>query len=688
MTKRTDYFREYMQRYRADGRDKSRRAHAQKHRPFVGCDGEGWNLPNGYHAYFMLRIGDQTLKTKGSAVRLSTQDCLSFIADQNPDNIYVGYFFDYDVTKILEDLPWDKLDRLLNRAKRMSAFGKLFPVDWRGFQIEYLPRKEFKVRRLLSQVEDQSTWSKWVVINDVGSFFQMPFLNAIRNWDVGTVDDHRNIEVGKSGRASFSLQDIDEISAYNSLEIRLLETLMERFRGACVDAGYIPRKWQGPGVLAEAMFKAHKVPESKNISLLKDCPELVRFATNAYYGGRTEVAVVGPVEKPTYQYDINSAYPYAMQFVPCLLHGQWEHFTEFDTGWRYDRPTGRKGETFALMYGSFRHRGGPHTMWYGLPVRTAQGTIVYPESGSGWYWSFEIQSAIHQTFEPEEAWVYTRQCNCEPLGFVRDVYATRQRIGKDGPGIVLKLGMNSLYGKTVQSIGEPKYANPIWGSFITAFPRMQIQDFIHSSPDCRARHCGYDILMVATDSVATLRNRTEREYEDSKRLGGWSQEIHPLGIFVVQPGVYFGSSGKPSKTRGVPRTVVDAYEEVFQDAFDTMVASGEMSDGDVSVPQKIFCGIRYALHRRNVRLLGQWIEFGEEGKSGKVISFDWTSKRAPDPALAPHPPSRTWIQTFPYSGDTGIVSVPYSKDIGGLRAREDARLAFSDQPDWAGIDYD
>lgn len=192
--------------------------------------------------------------------------------------------------------------------------------------------------------------------------------------------------------------------------------------------------------------------------------------------------------------------------------------------------------------------------------------------------------------------------------------------------------------------------------------------------------------MVATDSVATLTDRSE-DYPDSEELGGWSREYHPAGIFIVQPGVYFGSSGKPSKTRGVPRTVVDAYEHVFRDAFETMVQTGEMADGDVTVPQKTFVGIKYAVHRRNLKLLGQWIEFGEEGKHGKVISFDWTSKRALTPALGPTA-DRGYIQTFPYTGAIGIETLPYSKDIGGLKARELARLPFDDQPDWAGVTYD
>ncbi len=683
-----EYQREYMRKLRErKGGEPNRRNLAQ---PFIGCDGEGATLENGYHAYNMLRIGDKLLVPRKGLVRLTTTDCLEFITSLDPKPLYVGYFFDYDVTKILEDLPFGKLHRLLTRSSRVGTSGQLFPVDFDRYQLDYLPRKEFKVRKILSQSEDKTTWSPWVVINDVGSFFQTPFLGAIKSWKVGTERDWEAIDKGKKKRATFDTADFDEIATYNALEITLLQDLMDRFRDACIDAGYVPRKWQGPGILAEEMFRKNGVPRTRDIPLLTsaDTIPLVEFARNAYYGGRTEVSAVGPVTTPVIQKDINSAYPYAMQFVPCLLHGKWEHVQgkEASKNRTFDRPNGRVGESFALAYGSFSHRTGARPFWYGLPMRTYAGTIVYPEKGAGWYWSFEIDASIHQHFETEEMWVYKRTCACRPLEFVQGIYAERQRIGKDGPGIVLKLGMNSLYGKTVQSIGTPKYANPIWGSFITAFPRMMIQDFLHSSPSCAEGRCGEDVLMIATDSVATIRERPD--YPDSKELGGWSTEIHPDGVFIVQPGVYFGSSGKPSKTRGVPRTIVDAHERTFRERFELMVASGDLSLGDVSVPQKIFCGIKYALHRRNLKLLGQWLEFGEDdGSKGKKVSFDWTTKRAIYPALAPNK-SRSYIQTFPYEGSTGIVTVPYSKDIGGLRQREEMRIAFEGQPDWVASGWE
>jgi hypothetical protein len=662
-----EYMREYMRQYRTK--------HPRGNKPFVGIDGEGGNVESGYHAYFLLRAGDRSLLPSGGNVRLTTEQCLDFISQLPTDRIYVGYFFDYDVTKILEDLGWTKLERLMDRGKRRRLTGNgVFPVDYRGFELDYLPRKEFKVRKAPSP---------WVVINDVGSFFQCRFVEALQKWGIGTETQRRNIGIGKEGRGSFQYSNIDEIAEYNALEIDLLQELMEKFRTACEKVGYVPARWQGPGLLAEAMFAKHGVKKTAQVPLLND-PKytgLLEFGRKAYYGGRTEIMAVGSVERPVYQYDINSAYPYAMLSAPCLEHGEWRHSKH-----RLGVPL--RPDVLSLVFGSFVAH--PKTdqrrqpMWFGLPLRTREGTIVFPGNGRGWYWSFEARAAIHQDFFVEEEWEYVRTCDCSPLGYVEDIYAQRQAMGKDDAGTVLKLGLNSKYGKTVQSIGQPKYANPIWGSYFTAYCRAMIQDFQHSSKYCReeGRWCGKDILMVATDSLVTFDKRDD--IQSSKELGGWSVEEHSRGMFIVQPGLYFGSSGKPTKTRGVPRSVIDEKEREFRDAFRNMVRSHDLRDGDVSVPQTMFVGIRYALHRHNLKLLGQWIEFKdpETGATGKTIKFDWRSKRRAWPVLTPDPALHSYIETFPLQGNPLMETIPYSKDIGGLALREELRKIFEDQPDW------
>src|SRR5439155_15726841 len=125
-------------------------------------------------------------------------------------------------------------------------------------------------------------------------------------------------------------------------------------------------------------------------------------------------------------------------------------------------------------------------------------------------------ASVHQQFHAEETFTYVANCECVPFAWIRDVYAMRKSMGKDGRGIVLKLALNSLYGKMAQSIGSPKFANPIWASFITAFCRSQIQDVIHSCHE-KEKRCGEGVAMIATDAIFTCH---DLEVEESKEIGG------------------------------------------------------------------------------------------------------------------------------------------------------------------------
>ena len=169
---RRAYQREYQRAYRAAGKDTWYESRVSR-QPFVGVDGEGGNLDSGYHAYFLLRVGTEEIRPRPGHVRLTTRDCLEFLCSRPRDAVYVVFFGDYDVTKILEDVPLDKLHRLMHPELRRSKDtaerkGRLFAVDWGGYQFDYLPRKQFKVRKKIGDRE----YGPWFVLNDVGSFFQ------------------------------------------------------------------------------------------------------------------------------------------------------------------------------------------------------------------------------------------------------------------------------------------------------------------------------------------------------------------------------------------------------------------------------------------------------------------------------------------------------------------------------------
>jgi hypothetical protein len=645
-------------------------------RPFIGVDGEGGTTISGTHDYFMLRFGEESITNPDG--HLGSWACLDFLSRQSPRVIPVAFFFDYDVTMICKDLPEERIRHLLDRESRIPTRahwgkgGRPWPVDVYGgeFQIDYLPRKFFKVRRLLGTQNDKKVYSPWITVNDVGTFFQCPFVEFLHRWNVGTLDQRSAIEVGKAYRNQFDAKDMPAIDRYNHLECRLLADGMEYFRDVCKRSGYVPRAWQGPGQIAEAVMKARGIPRSKDVKLLTDrrYSELLEFAAKSFYGGRPEITRLGPVNVPVEQWDINSAYPYAMMHLPCLEHGRWTRGTKYYRG----------GGQTAIAYGHFKAHEDSRATLFGFPVRRETGSIYYPREGWGWYWSMEIDAARHQTFEPEAVWTYERTCGCVPFHFIPDLYAMRKRLGKDALGLYLKLALNSLYGKLAQSIGSPQYANPIWASFITSFTRAQIQEMIHDGSGHKRGTCGSDVLMVATDAIFTT---DARSYEPGSGLGELSCTKHPGGLLLIQPGLYFTGDGSKPKTRGVPRTAIGEREQEFLDAWQAMLKTGKEEDGTVWVPLTVFIGLRQAIHRNKPRLAGTWMEYREDGEAnGKRIGFEWRTKRE-----VMERPMMGWgpATTYPYVGGPDVVTVPYSREIG--KWRDNMRIDLEDQPDWVTI---
>ncbi len=642
----------------------------------------------------MLRAGGWFLAPDKDRHCLDTWECLDFLAELPTDVIYVAYFFDYDVTKILEQIGWYKLQKLMDRDSRKGKHGRPFPVDLKQglYQVEYMPRKHFKVRKQNgTDDEGKSTYGKWVVINDVGPFFQCRFVQALEQWGIGTPDERAAIALGKDARNSHRVEDFERVRRYNALECKLLADLMEQFRDACVDVGYIPRQWQGPGQIAEAMLHQNGIPKSKDVGLLTDPrnARLLTFGRNSFYGGRPEITAIGRIQFPVTQWDINSAYPHALENVPCLEHGKWQHVVLGSKQERLECLAGGRRRVdikpLGIYYGSFdfNGEGSPPTL-YGLPIRSETGTISYPRAGRGWYWGFEIRASVHQSFNAIEGFEYLEKCRCVPFGWVRKIYAARKGMGKNAKGIVLKLALNSLYGKMAQSIGSPKYANPIWASFITAFCRTQIQDAIHSCHDIDTGKCGRGIWMIATDAIFTSYDLPLKE---GGGLGQFSKTVYRKGIFLVQPGLYFRGNGgfykspggeyislrKKPKTRGVPQSLVVKHEQDFRQGFRDMLSTALFASGNVTIPLRAFVGIRQALHRHNLSILGQWVE------TTKTISFDWTNKRAR--GFAHQDFGHNHINTGPRDGSRAVETVPYSKDIGKMLELQ--RLDFADQPDWA-----
>ncbi|VVB55207.1 Uncharacterised protein [uncultured archaeon] len=594
---------------------------------FVGIDGEGKTEHHGpwpgKHRYTLLCAADEFGRKykienpKG----LRTKQCLDFILSiPHKDNTKLfSYSFGYDLTKILEDIDDPTLYKLVRPELRRRMQGKqevIVPVYWPSANPQYCLNwinGRFTIKKIEGKhiVVDPNTggptvgykWGQPTIIHDVWKFFQGKFTVALEDWKVpdDVSKDERKVVLDrmkemKDQRSNFDQLDDEHIEEYCFDECKYMATLARKLTDAHIKAGIPLKNYFGAGSSAEAMMLVMNIKEHvKKARADNPTPEDVEYVQRcAFFGGRFELGRIGPIRDIVFGQDISSAYVYQLAFLPCLIHGRWEHTT--------DRQAIHHARTAIVRY--TLNEPIVKRPWAPFPFRMSNGSIAFPESsGGGWVWREEY-FAGEKLFDNvcfQEAWLYHCDCDCQPFKDIPKYYTLRIQIGKEGPGIVIKLGMNSNYGKTAQTIGGKPgtFHSWMWAGLITSGCRAQVLEAMAAHRDLD------NLLMVATDGIATLEKITlpkpldtgtnwlicpEPDPKDvaespelfkrqgnqwlvNKPLGGWEEKAVPNGMFLARPGIYFPMNPtdkdiKRIRARGLGRAavwnnwkaIIEAYE--------------------------------------------------------------------------------------------------------------------------------
>lgn len=373
-------------------------------------------------------------------------------------------------------------------------------------------------------------------ICDTGSFFQTAFLNVIKpgNWPESVVshEQYQRIEKGKERRSDAVLDE--EMMLYNRDENRALANVLtvldESFQSLGIKLN--AQQWFGPGQAAQAWMKS-RAPTSTQI--VEKVPEwFLEAARKSYFGGWFEIMAHGIIPGDSHEYDINSAYPYIIASLPCLLHGIY-------TRGKRQPKTNLEQKTYCLVRARVETTGDNRRYIGAMLHRDKRGRICRPLKTEGWYWKDELDSAIKagligkvKYFE----WVDYKPCACPPpMRGVNELYNTRLRVGKDTPlGKACKLIYNSKYGKFAQSVGNPMFGNAIYASRITSECRRMILDAIASHPD-KAKA----VVMVATDAVYF--HNVHPGMDEGNGLGQWEHKTKS-NLTLFKPGVYWDDKAR------------------------------------------------------------------------------------------------------------------------------------------------
>lgn len=475
---------------------------------FVAWDGEGYTDATGEHHYMLFGCSEGYYIQGESLTHRECFELLLTVAAKRKAN-HVIFSGGYDMVMMIRHYPTKVTQRILSGQ----------PTWFGGFRHEYFKGKYFRLSNGVTSI----------TLYDVFTFFSTSFVKACREY-LGDNPDFDRIEQTKLLRDKFVEGDLETlILPYMQQELKYLVELCHILRKRLHDAGIDPTQWHGPGAVASAVLRKRGVKAHKGAS-----PDGVKEAARyAYFGGRFEQFQIGYYDKPIYQYDIRSAYPYAITRLPSLANLVWVN--------RQRRPNSFNAfGLYKVSYTGSRKatldKPGP------LPWRDKTGNIYYPHDlHSGWYWGIELQAVQRGntgTLTVLEAWEPKAEPTDYPFRWVGEMYTERSRMKQEGnpTQLALKLAMNSLYGKLAQSKGAkvvdgewriPTYHQLEWAGWITAASRAKLYDAMLLA--------GNSLIAVETDAVYSTK---PLDLTCSTKLGDWEEEVAEA-IMYVQSGVYF-----------------------------------------------------------------------------------------------------------------------------------------------------
>jgi hypothetical protein len=500
---------------------------------FTCFDGEGYDI-DGRHQYVYLCAYDgKEYEEVRNDAGLSTEECFRFMVDvasKHKYGINVIYGGSYDANMMLRDVSVPKLMELNSQGT----------TRWRNWRISLVNRKEFTVTDI--SMDRRNTCKLW----DVIGFFQCGFEKAIADWlDV----KDSTIAKGKRARSVFDKGQLDFIITYCKQELLYFETLMQRLWTALNTVGIKLNRWDGAGAAAQSVLQRSGVAEFKGTEEQNAAHYMQ--ARIAYAGGRFELIAPGDYLCPVYNYDINSAYPYAMTLLPVF------------SGLRECRKKSCTYGPYDLL--KIHYEGDYNAAFHPYHHRHDHFAVSYPLRTVGWHYGVEY-FASGQVGEVL-AHLHWDDDGRRPFAWVRDLYQYRFELKASGDKAekAVKLAINSLYGKCVQQRGwkpgkkRPMFHQLYWGGWITAYTRSMMYRAMMQHPE--------SVIAVETDGIFCTK---QLDLDIGDGLGQWG-ETRYSEMSYVQSGMYFGITEEGedvTKYRGLDRgtltrkMVLDAWEKM------------------------------------------------------------------------------------------------------------------------------
>ena len=456
---------------------------------------------------------------------LGTLDCLNFLISLNATarRKFIGFGFGWDTNMILADI-----NEPAYKALRKNHTCHVGTGDGMCYRIEHLPRKILTISKgwehwhidpKLGKRYDTFEVAKhpdgrkmWMQIYDVWGFFQTGFVKAMLDWKIIDQAEADYFQEFKDARGAFEKLKRADVKGYNLAEcVRLAQCLEVLDEKVTKGLGIGLHSYHGAGAIGQKLLEKYHakdyLPKSEHDSLL-----------HSYFGGRIQCLRLGRFDK-VYSYDIRSAYPYIISQMPRF----------------YLQPIRRVSEIGPWSVVRVSWNIPPEARLGPFPFRLRDGSIQFYLNGEGYYHASEVLAAMRmfpKHIEVLEIWEIPYNDNMRPFAWLEEMYKYRSMIRATGDlaHIAIKLGLNSVYGKTAQKVGhrghEPAYRSYMVAGATTAGTRAMLLDAAKENPE--------SIIMFATDGIASTEQLNLALGTD---LGYWEEEAYD-SLSVYQPGLY------------------------------------------------------------------------------------------------------------------------------------------------------
>lgn len=241
---------------------------------------------------FIISVAGKGVYTYKTTKAEHITEFLKDVIKKRWGNIGWCYNLDYDVIAILKYYGDDIITRLYLTKE----------IVIEGITISYVPRKFLTLK----------SKGKTVYIFELMQYFNMSLDRAGEKY-LGK----RKKEIGgkKAKQNIFALYKLnpDKIIEYCEKDAELTVELAEKLESMLQVSGIDVSKYYSCGYLAKQYLKKHGVRFNPLTN-----EKIIEFVRPAYFGGRIEFMRRGAFKR-VYQYDINSAYPYAITKLEQII---------------------------------------------------------------------------------------------------------------------------------------------------------------------------------------------------------------------------------------------------------------------------------------------------------------------------------------------------------------------------------